>query len=230
MARVFALIPARGGSKGIPRKNLSILGNETLVGRIIWKAIKSSLFDEVFISSDSEEILSLGNELGAKKVKRPNNLASDSSQAREVVSHAIHFFDTQNLLFTKNDWIVYLQPTSPFIEVTTISQMLFLAKRKQECVISVRTPSDSPFKVLTLDQNNKITALNSGSNLSANRQTLPAVYIPTGGCYVFTREMFERENDFPINGATPYLIDQLEGFDIDTPLDLTIARFLLGEI
>lgn len=230
MSRVFALIPARAGSKGIPRKNLSMLGNETLVGRTISKAIKSNLFDEVFISSDSEEILSIGNQLGAKKLKRPSYLASDSSEAQDVVSHAIHFFDTQNLTFTQTDWIVYLQPTSPFVKVTTIMRMLSLAKLKQECVISVRAPSDSPFKIVKLDRNNKMTSLISGSNISANRQNMPEVYIPTGGCYIFTREMFESVNEFPINGATPYVIDQLEGFDIDTPLDLTIAHVLLGEI
>jgi CMP-N-acetylneuraminic acid synthetase len=229
MNKVFAIIPARAGSKGIPGKNLSILGNETLVGRTISKAIHSDLFDEIFISSECEDILSIGSELGVKRVKRPNQLADDFSQARDVVSHALQFFDGHNLSFTQSDWIVYLQPTSPFIEVETISQMLFLAKHKQECVVSVRSALDSPFKVVKLDESDKIIPLMNGSNLAANRQELPEVYIPTGGCYVFTRGMFESVNEFPINGATPYVINQLEGFDIDTPLDLTIARFLLGD-
>ena len=120
--KVVALIPARGGSKGIPRKNLKSLCGMPLIGYSIIAAQKCDLIDEVWVSSDDEEILSYSKSLNANTLKRPKDISTDTSSSEDALIHFSNHVDF--------DILVFLQATSPLVESTFLSEAINLQKRK----------------------------------------------------------------------------------------------------
>jgi N-acylneuraminate cytidylyltransferase len=110
----IAVIPARGGSKGLLNKNLQKIGEESLVERILNKAIDSGVFNEIVLSSDSEEILKIGDKKNVLALRRPDSFSQDHSQAKDVVQH---YLDSLDFLPLDETIITYLQPSSPFTSI-----------------------------------------------------------------------------------------------------------------
>lgn len=219
----FALIPARSGSKGIINKNLSLINGKSLVQRKIENAKSSELFDKIFVSSDSEAVLRLANVLQVEGVRRPDKYSADESTANQVVSHLLSTLNTQ---MTSEDLIVYLQPTSPFISNTNISNMIDMSLENSCPVVAVKVVSEHPTKMLNLDQNSKISYYEPDGMPTENRQRLDKIYISTGGCYIFKVSDFLMLNQIPVSSSIGYQVDGIEGFDIDLPIDLLIATEL----
>lgn len=119
---VLALIPARGGSKGVRRKNLRMVGGKPLLEYTLTSAQRSELVDKTYVSSEDQEILELATSLGATPVQRPADLATDESSAIEVVQHFIEWLPEE--LRSQDPTIVYLQPTSPLRTSTHIDAAL----------------------------------------------------------------------------------------------------------
>jgi len=222
--RILAVIPARGGSKGIPKKNLASLGGRPLLCYSIDSAKKSRFIDRLVVSSDSEEILAVAAEYGAESIRRPGALATDRAKMDGALRHAI--LKLQKSGFAP-DLVVVLQPTSPFRTAETIDR-----------AISAFADSQRRFDALTAVSclTPKIGHIRSGRYIPAGkvgmqRQELPAWYKECGTVFVFKTQNILAQK--PLFGARilPFVVsDGREILDIDTPHDLDLAECLCAKL
>jgi CMP-N-acetylneuraminic acid synthetase len=222
---VFFLIPARAGSKGIPRKNLQRIKNRTLIEIAIEQALKVGNPENIYVSSDSLDILKYAEGLKVKTLLRSPRESSDTADANMVVSH---FIDSNSLSNFPKTTIVYLQPTSPFRNSDLIVNCINSYQENTIPVVTVRKVNDHPAKMITLLKG-KINNYISDSNPTGNRQELLELLIPSGSVYVFSIEDFFNNNgQIPIIGAIPVEVFGAMGIDIDNEYDLLLAQ-TLGE-
>jgi CMP-N,N'-diacetyllegionaminic acid synthase len=225
---VLALIPARGGSKGVPRKNLALLNNKPLITYTIKAALDAVDVDEVWVSSDDAQILELSRVNGASTLTRPSLISNDEASAVDVVMHFINQLSQD--LRKLNPILVYLQPTSPLRSAKHINAALDEMKNKKEtCLISVVEMEKSPFKAFRVDKNEKLESLFPEELSNARRQDLPRTFIPNGAMYFFSINDFLERRGFPSNKSLPFFMSAQESVDIDTLDDLVLAEKLLGE-
>lgn len=223
----IAVIPARAGSKGLLNKNLQHIGAESLAERVINKAVDSGIFDEIILSSDSEEILKIGTKKNIVTLMRPEVFSQDNSQAKDVVQHCLSSVKFRHL---DESVITYLQPSSPFTAIKTIRAMNVEFNLTKMPSVSVCKSSDPVTKLLLLRSDLSLSSLLPEGNPTQNRQDGVEAYRASGGCYVFSVRDFRVSGDIPVLGAKGFLVSVLEGFDIDTKLDLEIARFIEGNL
>jgi CMP-N-acetylneuraminic acid synthetase len=219
--KIIGLIPARGGSKGIVDKNLQTIEGRSLIQICIETASKVTLISEIYVSSDSEKILSIGRKLGARLVKRPEEVSNDLARAEDVVQHFLENFtdaDKQSLI------IVYLQPTSPFTSPYSIEACITNYLKDVRPVVSVKQVTEHPDKMFTINQLGNLSSYSDNPQPTQNRQDLPQLFLPSGGVYVFSAADFLNYQTIPVLNAIPYLVKGNETLDIDSRLDLEIAR------
>ena len=223
---ILALVPARGGSKGIPRKNMSDLLGSPLIAYTLRAALKAKRIDQVWVSSDNTEILLFALSAGALVIERPAEFATDDASAVDVVKHFLSVLPIN--LRTIDPLIVYLQPTSPLRTAQHIDSALELLLDKMEStLVSVVSLSKSLYKSFRLDTNGKLQSLFDEKLSNERRQDLPPMYIPNGAIYIFKASDFEKRNGFPSNGSIPFIMTELESIDIDTPKDLEKVEHML---
>lgn len=226
---VIALVPARGGSKGIRRKNLVKVGGLPLVCHTVMAALRTPAVDEVWLSSDDEEILQAGRDAGAKVLIRPPELASDSASAVGVVEHFLASLSAS--VKALDPVLLYLQPTSPLRTERHIAEALALMQCEgANAVMSVVELQHSPFKTFKLDPHGRLLSLFDESLSNARRQDLPVTYLPNGAIYAFRASEFVSRGVFPSNGSVPYMMSEDDSVDIDTPADLQRVEQLMGVI
>jgi CMP-N-acetylneuraminic acid synthetase len=225
---VVALIPARGGSKGIKRKNLRVVGGRALIEFTLLAAQNSRYIDNAYVSSDDEEILGHGRTLGANTIVRPAESASDTASAVAVVNHFLTVIPTQ--LRELDPYIVYLQPTSPLRTASHIDEALEkMVAQKAHTLTSVTELKISPFKSFSLDSHSRLQSLFDEKLSNARRQDLPIVYIPNGAIYVFRVSDFIERGGFPSNGSLPFIMNDKDSVDVDTEEDIHRLEQILGE-
>jgi CMP-N,N'-diacetyllegionaminic acid synthase len=222
---VIALIPARAGSKGIPRKNLAPVGGVPLLERAVRGACASRWIDEAWVSSDDDTILGLAGRLGARTLRRPAELAGDDATATGVVGH----FLEHALSGRRGDvLIVYLQPTSPLRTEHHIDAAIdTMLAQQARAVVAVTRCDPSPYKMFRLDETGRLQSLFDEHLSNASRQSLPAAFVPNGAIYAFSAALFEARGGFPSNGGVPYEMDTHDSIDIDEPEDLRSAERIL---
>ncbi len=221
----IGLITARGGSKGLPRKNILKLDDKPLIAWSIEAALNSKNIDKVYVSTEDEEIANISKLFGAEIIHRPAELAADSSSSEDVIEHTITQLDAQGVRF---DTIVLLQPTSPLRTAQHIDEALNIyAHQSADCVISVFEPSHTPIKAYIEQDGGSITGLYSPSAPYTRRQDLPKSYQPNGAIYAFSVDKFKLENKIPRDNVFPYIMSELESADIDTKEDLINVEQLL---
>lgn len=219
--KIFALIPARGGSKGIRNKNLQTVGGESLLSRAIRRSIGSSQSVEVWVSSDSIKILEISKSLGANCHPRDPEAAKDTSLAKDVV---LDFCRSKNL--NAFDVILYLQPTSPFRSTHSIDRAIELFSRTPNApMVGVRRASQHPSKMVKVGSD----GLTFDPNLvefspTANRQQLEEFWYPNGALYIFTVQDFFAQGDIPVVGCVAFEMSEYESMDVDTPFDLELCE------
>lgn len=220
--KVLALIPARGGSKGIKNKNLISVNGKKLIDFTINEAKKSEFIDEVFVSSDSQEILDHSKRLNVNTLKRPKKYATDTSTANDVVWHFYRYLLRQDELSNSADfYLIYLQPTSPLRRKEHIDESLSLLKQTGiKSVVSITKDKYTPFKSFTKNKSGHIKALFDESMTYQSRQILPQTYRPNGAIYIFLFSLFISNKGFPSNGSIGYEMPDAMSMDIDTPEDL----------
>jgi CMP-N,N'-diacetyllegionaminic acid synthase len=182
--KVFALIPARGGSKGVPKKNIKPLAAYPLIAYSIAAAKLCPVIDRIVVSTDSEEIANISKKYGADvPFTRPPALASDKSPDREFIMHALEYFDREEGELP--DYLVHLRPTTPLRDPTLVNEAIEAIQNNPEATSlrSAHPAPESPFKWFTRDDGGYFHGLNPGgtpgySNLP--RQSFAAVYIPDG--------------------------------------------------
>jgi CMP-N,N'-diacetyllegionaminic acid synthase len=219
-----AIIPARIGSKGIPKKNLAVIDGLSLIERAIETAKESASFSEIIVSSDSDEILDTALALGATPYQRPPEISQDTSKANEVVTHVLGSLSPKVL---NDDVFFYLQPSSPFTRAATIQDILRKILQERHPIFSARK-SDPAEKLLRLDDSMIAHPLLNDGKPTGNRQSFMPAYIATGSCYAFTVEHFNAWKDVPVLGATAHLVRWPEDFDIDSQEDLLTAQIIAG--
>lgn len=221
--KVVALIPARGGSEGIPRKNLAKVGGITLVERAIRSADGCPHVSSVFVSSDEQTILDLAQLSGANSIRRPAEFSSGTARAEAVVQHFLEEAPGQDL--AESDIIIYLQPTSPFrsnYHVTASLEAMFAAQT--DSLVSVKETSEHPAKVVVAGDDGLVQPAPYGGDSTANRQELPRLHYPNGAIYAFTIASFLREGKIPIFGALAFIMSSHDSLDIDNHDDLLLAQ------
>lgn len=220
---VLAIIPARGGSKGVPRKNIRLLAGKPLIAWTIEEAKKSKYIDRLILSSEDEEIIEVAKKYGCEvPFKRPIELAQDDTPGIEPVIHAI------NTLEGTYDYVVLLQPTSPMRTVEDIDGCI------QQCIInelpaciSVTEAQQSPYWMYKLDEDMRLNPLVQYDGEVNRRQDLPKVYVLNGAVYVAKSEFIIENKSFLTKESVGYRMPAENSVDIDTEMDFAYCEWLI---
>jgi len=229
---VLGLIPARGGSKSIPRKNIVPLAGRPLLAYTCQAALESRSISRVVISTDDEEIAQVARECGVEApFLRPAELASDTAQSIDVALHAVDFLQESENWST--DVLVLLQPTSPLRTARHVDEAM--AARKEagaETVVSVVDVPHrySPYSIMELSEGRLSPFWTDPLPFDRfRRQDVPVLYARNGPAVLATRSSVLREkHSFYGDLVVPYIMEEAESLDIDGPLDLELAEFLLA--
>ncbi|CAH6795014.1 N-Acetylneuraminate cytidylyltransferase [Vibrio chagasii] len=223
----IALITARGGSKGLPRKNVLNLSGLPLIGWTIKAAQEARCIDRVYVSTEDDEIARVSRELGAEVIPRPRALATDDATSESVIGHAISWLEQMSIDFGQ---LVLLQPTSPLRTSVHIEEALeSLSTSEANCIISVFEPSHTPIKAYVQGADGFMVGLYNKKAPYMRRQDLPAAYQPNGAIYAFHKEAFQESNQIPRDKVLPYVMSELESEDIDTIDDFLKVEQILKE-
>ncbi|HFU75313.1 MAG TPA: acylneuraminate cytidylyltransferase family protein [Bacteroidetes bacterium] len=217
----LAVIPARGGSKRLPRKNILDLDGKPLIAYSIEAGFESNYIDEVVVSSDDHEILEIAQGYKAQSLKRPEALASDTATTVDAIKHTIENFD-------KYDYIVLLQPTSPLRDASHINEAIELLNEKDaDAIVSVCEMEHSPLWANTLDDSLSLEGFLRDEVLNQRSQDLETYYRLNGAIYICKVEKFLEEKSFLLSKNTfAYVMSRECSIDIDEKIDFQIAKVL----
>ncbi|MCF0129935.1 MAG: acylneuraminate cytidylyltransferase family protein [Pseudobutyrivibrio sp.] len=221
---MLAVIPARGGSKGIPHKNIVDLGGRPLIDYTIQAALGSKYVDRLVVSTDDEEIALVSKACGADvPFLRPDYLSSDTAKSIDALIHAVEFCEDEES--KAYDIIVLLQATSPFRDSGDLDGALerFIATGELG-VVSMNEVEENPVLIRTMDESGNLTKLMDTSS-TVRRQDMKKFYFVNGAIYINNRKTLNRAtslNDNPVG----YVMTLDHSIDIDDMSDLEYARFL----
>lgn len=218
----LAIIPARGGSKRLPRKNVLDLCDKPLIAYTIEAALKSKYINKVIVSSDDEEILNISKKFGADIIKRPIDLANDTATTFDAIKHTIDNFE-------KYDYIVLLQPTSPLRNEKHIDEAIeLLENKKADAIVSVCEMEHSPLWSNTLPENGNMSSFLRDEILNKRSQDLEKYYRLNGAIYICkTENLLEEKSFFLKENIFAYVMDRKSSIDIDEEMDFKIAEVLM---
>ena len=228
--KILGIIPARGGSKEIKRKNLLKIGGKTLVELAIKSAKKSKLLTRIILSSEDKEILKIAKKAGVEiPFIRPKKLAKDNSSTFSVLKHAVKWLEKNENW--RADIIVLLQPTTPFRKGTHIDAVVkLLLKSRSDAATTIKKVSYPSHWMLKIVNKNKISNLFKGGNRYLRRQDAPQTYQPAGLVSAMTRKLlFSLKTTLPAGDTRGYIIPSKFGINIDSSHDYKLAVSLLGK-
>jgi len=216
----LAVIPARGGSKGIPRKNIKELAGKPLIAWTIEEAKKSKYITRLVLSSEDEEIIEVAKKHGCEvPFIRPIELAADDTSGVELVLHAIGQCPGY-------DYVVLLQPTSPLRSVEDIDGAIErLLEEDSEFCVSVAESQESPYWMYKLNDN-QLQSLLENESITTRRQDLPVVYSLNGAVYIAKIEAFLKEKSFLTSRTLGYVMNNEHSYDIDNQIDFLICEII----
>lgn len=226
---VLGIIPARGGSKGIHRKNIKLLGNKPLIAYTI-EAGKKSKIDELIVSTDDDEIAELSKKLGVKvPFLRPKGLSNDFSNSIDVAIHGLN--EMEKITNSFFDYVIYLQPTTPFRNSRDINNCLDIINENKNInsVISVvSVGSYHPARMKYIEKNLLIDPDFCETKENQNRQELIPMFIRNGAIYLTKRETL-LSRSFKGVSSYAYEMPHLRSINIDTHHDLDYASWQLNK-
>lgn len=224
--KTLFLIPARGGSKGIPRKNIKVLGEKPLICHSI--DIAKHFVDDAFIcvSTDDLEIKSVCENYGLNvPFLRPAHLATDTAGSDEMIMHALEFYQKQSINIEK---IVLLQPTSPFRKVAHVENAMNLYDNQIDMVISVKETEVNPYYLLCNESKQGFLEKFVKDIDIVRRQDAPKVYQYNGAVYIINVKSFLEHKKLSVfEKVIKYEMDNISSIDLDTLLDWAYAEFLI---
>lgn len=220
----IAIIPARGGSKRIPRKNIKLFCGKPIIAYSIMAAQKTKLFDRIIISTDDHEIASIALEWGAEvPFMRPPNLADDYTTTLEVINHAINWLNKNDDFY---DYACCIYPTAPFIRISDLKKGYELLKNNDFYFsFPITTFPSSIFRSLKLTENNNLKMF-WPEHLNTRTQDLPEAYHDVGQFYWGKTEAFLKTSSIFEEHSSPVIIPRHLAQDIDTPEDWTQAELV----
>jgi len=223
--KIIGIIPARGGSKGISRKNIKMFCGKPLLYYSIKAGLESKYIDRVVVSTEDDEIAGVAKKFGAEVIKRPDKLAQDDTPSVPVFKHVLSYLEEKERYAP--EIVVILQPTSPLREVKDIDNCIEkLVREKCDSVITVKKVVHPPQWMVKLDKNGKVENLFDRKKIT-RRQDAKDVYIPNGAVFVtWPKTIMEKDTD---RGADTraIVIPAERSVDIDTELDFYIAEQLM---
>lgn len=220
----LAIIPARGGSKRLPRKNILNLCGKPLISWSIEAGLKSKYIDKVVVSSDDTEILNISNELKVQVIKRPDELASDTSTSFDAVKHAIDNLESY-------EYILLLQPTSPLRNENHIDKAIeILEEKNADAVVSVCEMNHNLLWSNTLDDSLSMEGFISDNLLNNRSQDLKKHYRLNGAIYLCKTDKLLKEKSFFLKkNIFAYVMNSNNSIDIDRKEDFELASLYLSQ-
>jgi N-acylneuraminate cytidylyltransferase/CMP-N,N'-diacetyllegionaminic acid synthase len=226
--KIIAIIPARGGSKGLPRKNIKPLAGRPLIYYTIYEALKSNYLDRIIVSTEDEEIAKISKDCGAElPFMRPKELAMDNTPTLPVLQHAIHYLEEKENYYP--DIIVLLEPTSPLRNNKDIDSAIkkFIESR-YNTVVTVCKVDYPPHWVYKLEGGKLKPFIKNGKKIT-RRQDAPDLYRLNGAIYVIKRDLIMIENKILCDNMDGVIMPLEKSIDIDSELDFFIAEKLMKE-
>jgi CMP-N,N'-diacetyllegionaminic acid synthase len=222
--RVLALIPARGGSKGLPGKNVLPVGGRPLIGWTIEAAKHARYIDRLVLSSDDEQIVATARACGCDvPFRRPPELATDTAPMIDVVLHALEQLPEYEI-------VVLLQPTSPLRTTADIdAACAMLENDAVPACVSVSPVEQSPYWMYRLNADARMTPLIDTGSQATRRQDLPTVYALNGAVYVARAGWLRQHRTFVTGDTVAHVMPQERSIDIDTAADLEAFKRILAE-
>ncbi|TFH42200.1 MAG: acylneuraminate cytidylyltransferase family protein [ANME-2 cluster archaeon] len=222
--KIHAIIPARGGSKGIAGKNIKPLNGKPLICHTIEETLKSKYIDRAFVSTDDLSIAKTSKNCGAEIIERPDELARDESPTIDAIFHAIDTIKDAS----EHDVIILLQPTSPlrnFVDIDTALETFM--KNDCDSLISMCKVEHSPYWCFKYDDE-KLKPLFGDEYLKMRRQDLPCIYRPNGAIYITAVKSLYKNNGFYCDKIVPYIMPPERSIDIDDEIDFRLAELLIN--
>ena len=223
---ILGLIPARGGSKGLPRKNIKLLLGKPLIAWTIEQALASKYLDKVVVSTDDEEIAKISKKYGAEvPFIRPKELATDKTKGIDVVLHTIRWMEENGKSY---DFLMLLQSTSPlrtFEDMDKAIELLFLKKAK--AIVSVCEVEHHPYWSNTLPEDGCMKNFIRKEIMNKNRQELPIFYRLNGAIYLAYCDYIKNQKSFFGEKTFAYVIPKGRSIDIDNEVDFKLAKILM---
>lgn len=223
---ILSIIPARGGSKGLPRKNIKELCGKPLIAYTIEAAKESKLTNRVIVSTDDEEIACISKKYGAEiPYFRPKELSSDSSPTIDAILHMVGYLKESEGY--NPDYILLLQCTSPLRNSKSIDESIKkLITSEFDALVSVCESEVNPYWSNIFDGDKLKYFIEEGKKIN-RRQDLPKVYRLNGAIYLIKTEALKAYRTFEPNSLTGYIMDEHSSIDIDTELDFKIAELII---
>jgi CMP-N,N'-diacetyllegionaminic acid synthase len=214
--KILAIIPARSGSKGVKNKNAKIFNSKPLIEWSIREAKKTSLIDNIVISTDSHAIIKIANKLKVNYVKRPKKLSSDNSKVQDAVIHVLNKLKkNQNIFY---DYMLLLEPTSPLRSVKTIIKCVkFIVENNINSIIPISEINVN----FGYKKKNNFVALNKPAR---QRQLREKVFFESSTIYAVKMNFFNKYKQFVNKNSIPFIISKDEAFDINDKIDFKISE------
>jgi len=225
--KILAVITARGGSKGIPQKNLRTLLGKPLIAYSIQAAVQSRTLNKVIVSTDDENIANVSKQYGAEvPFLRPKHLAIDTATSLSVLLHAVKYLEEKEDYLA--DIIVCLQPTSPLRSAEDIDQAVTLCTSTDaDSVVSLCQAEHHPYWMKKVVKGRVYPLIGADGNKYTRRQDLPPVYRLNGAIYVTKRKVLMEEERVLGEHTLAYIMPQERSIDIDAPIDLKLAELIM---
>jgi len=224
--KILGVIPARGGSKGLPGKNVHMLQGKPLLAWTIEAGQQSDFIDELLVTTDDAEIEEVAKEFGASvPFIRPAQLATDNAQTVDVLLHALKWYEKSGIFF---DLLVLLQPTSPLrTAADIISAMNLFFKKGARAVVSVCETDHHPFWMNVLPEDGCLRDFIRKEAVNLPRQQLAKYYRLNGALYIVETTWLKEQKSFFGEKTFAYVMDRKRSVDIDELMDLYIAETLI---
>ena len=223
----LVVIPARGGSKGVPRKNIKLLNGKPLIHYSIEAAQKLFKNEIICVSTDDLEIKKVAELKGLKvPFLRPIELASDTAGSYEVLLHAIEFYEKQGYFA---DTLIFLQPTTPFRNSKQIQEAINLYSTDIDMVVSTKETKSNPYYIL-FEENDRGFLKKSKEGNFTRRQDCPKVWELNGAIYIINIASLKAKTIGLFEKIIKYEMNEITSHDIDTPFDWKLAELLVQEI
>jgi len=229
--KVLAVIPARGGSKGVPRKNIRLLCGRPLITYTIEQALATrDLFHRIIVSTDDEEIASVARACGAEvPFLRPAHLARDESPVIPMLQHAVNFVEAKDSVLM--DWVCLLQPTEPFRLTTDVEQCLEMgfAGGSDSVISVVRVFATHPILMKKIE-NDRLLPFFVDEREGTRRQDYePPAYMRNGAIYLTRRDVLMNQGSIWGRTIRPYVMPLERSVSIDSEIDFKLAEILMSE-
>lgn len=225
--KYLVVIPARGGSKGIPRKNIKPFGGKPLIYYAIDTARAIVPDEDICVSTDDDEIIQVVEDYGLKvPFKRPEELATDTAGTYEVLLHALDFYEKQGRHY---DALILLQNTSPFRTAEHVKEALTLYTPNVDMVVSVKECAANPYYCVFEENPEGYLHVCKGDGNIFRRQDAPKVYEYNGAIYIMNVDVLRSTHMHKMQKRVKYVMDERSSFDLDTMNDWIIAEMIKKE-